>query len=391
MSEAPSPAQAWLDRGLALQAEGALEPALDAYRAAFKAGAGLDAVLKVGVILAALGRHDDALDAFDGVLKLDPNSAVAHYQRGLVRLQLRQFAGGWDDYEARWGAERFVAESRGFVPEALIPELTLRPAAADLAGKRILLIGEQAIGDQVMFASMLPDLARAAKSVTLVCEPRLVRLVSASLEGVASFSPRDAAVDTDAIDRVVAMGSLGAAYRREPADFPGTPYLRPRDEVVAGWAARLGPKRGRRIGLSWRGGAATTGAAARSLGLAQFAPLLALPGCEFVSLQYGDTAAELAGVPAIRSFPRADIEDFEDLAGLVANLDAVVSVQTALVHLCGAIGAPCLTLIPKVAEWRYMAEGETMPWYRSVRLFRQAEAGDWPPVVQAVGDTLAGG
>jgi hypothetical protein len=298
----------------------------------------------------------------------------------MLRLARREFA-GWDDYEGRLAVDRFKEESRGQISAELFSELTVAPTPEALAGRRVLLIGEQGIGDQVMFASMLPDLLRTAASVTLVCEPRLVRLFRASFPGATVLSPHGAEVDADTIDLVVAMGSLGAAFRREAGAFPATPYLAPRPEVVAGWAERLGPRRGRRIGLSWRGGAPVTRRSTRSLPLAALAPILALPGCEFVSLQYGEVAEELAGFPQVRAFPRQQIDDFEDLAGLVANLDAVVSVQTALVHLCGAVGATCLTLVPRHAEWRYMIEGETMPWYGSVRLLRQEEPGAWGPVI----------
>lgn len=316
--------------------------------------------------------------------------AAQRFQRGLGRLALGDFAGGWDDYEERWGSERFLAESRGWVPPALVPELTLRPTAGDLAGRRILLLGEQGAGDQVMFASALPDLLASAASVFCVCEPRLVRLFSAAFPQAVFKGPKEAVVDSDEIDRVVAIGSLGAAYRRDPASFPGTPYLAPRDEVRARWAARLGPKpEGLRIGISWQGGAATTRREDRSLPLAALAPILDLPGCEIVSLQHGDVAEALAQRPAVRAFPPQDVHDFEELAGLVAGCDVVVSVQNSLVHLAGALGVPCLALVPHAAEWRYMARGEAMAWYRSVRLYRQPAPGDWTPVVREVAAALA--
>ncbi len=127
--------------------------------------------------------------------------------------------------------------------------------------------------------------------------------------------------------------------------------------------------------------------------MAQLAPVLDLPGCEFVSLQYGDVAAEVAAVNAgrgvpVRTFDPAETHDFEDLAGLIANLDVVVSVQTAAVHLAGALGTDCLTLLPHNPEWRYTASGSAMPWYRSVELYRQPEPGAWEPVVREVAEAL---
>jgi hypothetical protein len=194
-------------------------------------------------------------------------------------------------------------------------------------------------------------------------------------------------------DKILAMGSLGRLYRNRIEDFPGEPFLAPRPAVRAAWAARLGPKpSGLRIGFSWRGGTDRSGGSRRSLTLEQLAPLFSLPDCEFVNLQYGDTRDELAAAgvlaSAVRSFPPAEMEDFEDLAAIVAELDVVVSVQTALVHLCGAIGQECLTMVPHAPEWRYGLEGSTMPWYRSVRLFRQPEPGAWEPVIREVTDVI---
>jgi hypothetical protein len=355
--------------------------AVEAFRAAPAAGVlSLDGLLALAASLAALGRDDAAREALDGAVTLFPDAPAARFHRGMFRLARRDFA-AWDDYEARLGVDRFLAESRGQIAPGLVPALTVGPSREALAGRRVLVVGEQGIGDQVMFASMLPDLLRTAAGVTLVCEPRLVGLFRASFPEATVLSPHGAAIDAEAVDVVIAMGSLGGAFRREAGAFPGTPYLAPRPEVVARWAERLGPRRGRRIGLSWRGGAPVTRRSARSLQLPDLTPIMALPGCEFVSLQYGEVADEVAAFPQLRAFPRAEIDDFEELAGLVANLDAVVSVQTALVHLCGATGARCLTLVPRHAEWRYMTQGESMPWYGSVRLFRQAAPGDWEPVI----------
>ena len=190
-----------------------------------------------------------------------------------------------------------------------------------------------------------------------------------------------------------ALGSQRFELAAHAADAPLRAFAVRR---ITTFRRRLGPPpRGLRIGLSWKGGTPRTGAERRSLTLDSFAPLLALPGCAFVSLPYGEVEAEVAAAnarlgSAIRAFPAAGIDDFEDLAALVQELDVVVSVQTALVHLCGAIGQECLTLVPRNPEWRYTLTGSTMPWYGSVRIFRQPDAGTWEPVVQQVADLLRG-
>jgi len=390
LAAAPAHGRALLLRGDALANLSRFEEAVATFQRIPTTGdLAADALTKEALAQAALQRYDAALALLDRAIALRPGDLFATFRRAIVRLATRDF-GGWDDYEARWRLPFFLARSGGVVTRELAPRLTLKPTLDDLAGQRVLLLGEQGIGDEVMFASLIPDLIGVAKAVACVCDERLVGLFSASFPGVSFAGPRQARISLAAIDRFVAMGSLGGLFRPTEAAFPGTPYLAPRPEARARWAERLGPRRRRlRIGLSWRGGLPTTRRSLRSLDWTQLAPILDLPDCEFVSLQYGDVAAELAAAPVpIRAFAPGEIDDFEELAALTAGLDAVVSVQTALVHLCGAIGQPCLTLVPHNPEWRYTAVGSTMPWYRSVRLFRQAEPGNWAPVVAQAADAL---
>lgn len=384
----PAQGRALLLRGDALAGLERFDAAIDAYeRAARIAELAPDALGKLGLVLAAMQDHRGAREALDRAAALRPDDPYPVFRRAIVRLQTRDFE-GWTDYEARLRLGPFLSKSGGVLNPALAAQLTRAPTRDDLAGQRILLLAEQGVGDQVMFVSMVPDLAAAAASVACVCDARLVRLFAASFPGIAFAGPRDARIERSAVDRLLAMGSLGHAFRRREDDFPGVAYLSPSPEARARWAARLGPRSGAlRVGIAWRGGLPTTRRGQRSLTLDQLAPVLDAPGCEFVSLQYGDVAAELAGRP-IRAFAPQETDDFDDLAALAAQMDLVISVQTALVHVCGAIGQTCLTLVPHNAEWRYAADGPTMPWYRSVRLFRQATPGDWAPVIAQAAEAL---
>ena len=388
---------AWMHRGVGLLALGRYDEAL----ASFQSCVGLqpnshEALDNLGVALTAVGRHAEAIAALDLSIQREPARSVARYHRAHARLLVRDFAGGWRDHEARWDVAAFVDRSAGFVTPALRARLSADITAGAMAGARVPLVSEQGVGDQVMFSSILPDLIAQAGAITCVCDRRLIGLMANSFPAVAFRDIRDTGpVDPDAFDRVIAMGSLGGLYRNRLGDFPGTPYVRPREAVVEGWARRLGPRSGAlRVGLSWRGGTRTTRMDQRSLPLAALAPLLGLPDCEFVSLQYGDAQAEVAAANAqlnsnIRIFPAEEIDDFEELAGLVLNLDVVASVQTTIVHLAGALGTECLTLVPHRPEWRYTAEGSTMPWYGSVRLFRQPGSGSWDPVIGQVAEALS--
>ncbi|MBS0333369.1 MAG: tetratricopeptide repeat protein [Proteobacteria bacterium] len=389
----PQSGEAWLARGDSLMNQGKLEAALASYEPALgSSGAGLEAQVRTGMALGALGQAQAAVAAFDAALAAHPTAAAPRYQRGILRLSLRDFAEGWADYEARWRTPRFLAASRGLVPDGLVPRLAIAPTVADLAGKRVLLLGEQGIGDQIMFASMIPDLAAVAKHVICICEPRLVGLFGRAFPDVEVLSPTEARIEEGAVDLVLAMGSLGHAFRRSAEAFPRTAYLTPGEAARRRWAERLRPADGRlRVGLSWRGGVAATRRDARSIPLADLSPVLEIPGCEFVSLQYGEVADEIdawnrRGGPQLRAFPPDASHDGDDLAASVAAVDLVVSVQTAVVHVAGAVGRDALVLLPTTPEWRYMQAGDTLPWYGAVRLIRQAEPGDWGA---AVGEAAA--
>jgi tetratricopeptide (TPR) repeat protein len=343
--------------------------------------------------LAALGRIDETRLALERTVALDPNGDAPRYMLSMHQLRRRDFANGWRNYERRWKVSWFLTDSNAMVPAAIAPRLSLDNQPDDFNGKSVLVIAEQGVGDQVMFSSTLLDLIARAAKVTFVSLAKSMALFKASFPSV-DFIPPLPSLRIGAFDRVVALGSLPRAFRNRLEDFPGAPYLRPRDEEIEAWKARLGPKTTRlRVGLSWQGGTDKTSGQKRSIELEQLRPLLEREDCEFVSLQYGDVEAEVAAFNAtlarpIRIFPKDEIEDFEPLAALVLGLDVVVSVQTAIIHLSGACGAPCLVMIPHVAEWRYGAEGETMPWYNSVRLIRQSKADDWSSVIETVGAEL---
>lgn len=388
---------AWRHRGYALSCLGEMESAVTAYREALsrsEPAQQYDVLSDLAGVLAASGRYADALNALDRAIEQQPDGPVARLRRAELRLTTGDYPGGWEDYESRWRIPDMARGHREMTPE-LMGRLSRAPHRDDMAGQRVLVIGEQGVGDVIMFASVLPDLAAIAAQVTCIVDPRLVRLFTHSLPGIA-FAPEGVAgrVDPAAFDRVVALGSLPYMFRRSAAAFPGRPYLSASPAVADGWRQRvaaMGP--GLRVGLSWRGGVKRTRAVVRSMALADLATA---DGDDrlLVSLQYGDVAHEIAAVNGgrrrpIAAFDPAGIDDFEDLAGLVSALDMVVTVQTTLAHLTGALGRPGLVMIPRWPEWRYGLGGEQMAWYGSLRLLRQAQPGDWTPVLTEVDRALA--
>jgi Tfp pilus assembly protein PilF/ADP-heptose:LPS heptosyltransferase len=374
-------------RGAVLFTLGRAEDALAAHERAVAADPRLAlAHRNRGMALWKLGRYEDAIESYDRAEALDPADAAAAMFRGLCRLTLGRFAEGWRDYERRWEVEEALAAGAGQATAAVRARFRPGLDVDELAGREVLVVGEQGVGDVIMFASLIPELAATAGRVSLHCDARLRRLFAESFPGVRLVDAQAAARELPGFDAVLGIGSLARLFRNRAQDFPGAPYLRPRAEVRERWALRLGSAEGRRrIGVSWRGGTAGTRASERSLTMAQLQPILDLPNCEFVSLQYGAGAAEAAATP-LRLFPAQEIDDFEDLAGLVASLDLIVTVQTSLAHLTGACGAPGLVLIPATPEWRYGASGPTTPWYGSLELFRQTPGEDWAAVVRRLAD-----
>jgi hypothetical protein len=246
------------------------------------------------------------------------------------------------------------------------------------------------VGDEIMFASCLPDLMACGVHVVYEARRRLAPLMTRSFpQATVCASTGDgrlpAAISGSGIDSEIPIGSLPLYFRRTRQDFPAhRGYLvadPARVELWRGRLAALGP--GLKVGISWRGGTATSRQKLRSLTLEQLRPVLEVPGVRFVSLQYGDAREALqagAALPPIAQWPET-IDDLDETAALVSALDLVVSVCTAVIHLGGALGRPVWVLAPYAPEWRYGLKGEAMPWYPSVSVIRQPAFGDWGPVI----------
>ena len=342
------------------------------------------------MLLVQRGDAQGALELCDRLLAADPELHEARLNRALAHLQLGHFAAGWDDYEARHALQGTL-RSRNL------------PAEADwqgqpLTGRTVTVYGEQGLGDQIMFASCLPQLLAEAAQCEIHCDPRLQALFqrsfpSAAVKSASQHAAPAASVRARATDIRIGVGSLPCRYRRSSSDFPmHEGYLVPNAASVDRWRERLvglGP--GLKVGISWRGGTRATRGFLRSIDLARLA-VLNLPGCRFVDLQYGDTASERGDVARelgwqLNHWPEG-IDDIDQCAALVAALDLVVTVQTAVAHLAGALGKPVWIVVPVAPEWRYMAREDTLPWYPSARLFRQPQEGDWSSVIGAVEQAL---
>ncbi len=294
------------------------------------------------------------------------------------------YAEGWERYEAR----KQGYEQRWHATFAAVPEWRGEP----LGDRSLLVYGEQSLGDEIMFASMLEDVMRRAAHVTLICGERLGPLFARSFPAIEVVPlpleehARWRAARTP-FACAIAAGSLGRLLRRQAGDFPRhAGYLVPDAARVAAWREHLATPAARlRIGLSWRGGTQGTGLTRRSLPPAALEPLLRQRGVHWVSLQHGAFPDAGSGI----TVPAQVTQDLDELAALVKSLDLVISVCNTNAHVAGAVGAEAWVLAPVVPEWRYGLGGDAMAWYPSVTMLRQLRHGDWAPVVQQAAQRLA--
>ena len=340
----------------------------------------------IGHALRDLGRFDEAVAAYDALLACWPDFGDAVNNRALTLLACGDYAAGWPAYERRFDATATRARSAG------LPRWRGEP----LAGKTIAVWSEQGLGDEIMFASCLPDLLKAAAHVVIFCEVRLRPLLTRAFPQ-ATVLPRDGALDAGGLqpDFEISIGSLPLYLRPARDHFPRAPgYLKADAAKVARWRAQCGTDNPVRIGIAWRGGTLRNRQYLRSLPLAALAPALRPVAATWVSLQAGDTAEELRalsqhGGPAVQQVMTDPGSDIDELAALIAALDLVITVDNTVAHLAGALGKSVWILLPFSAEWRYGRDGDSTVWYPSAHLFRQSAPRDWRPVLEHVADRLA--
>jgi tetratricopeptide (TPR) repeat protein len=343
-----------------------------------------------GVLLMDFRRLADAGADFDRAIALKPDYAEARYNRAVSRLMAGDYAQGWAEYEWRWRA------GRGGAGRDLGAPLWL--GGEDLEGRTVLLHAEQGLGDVLQFCRYVPQVAALGARVVLEVYPGLDRLL-ARLRGVDEIvvrgrplPPHD--LQTPLASLPLALGGAG------PEEDQGA-YLSADPQAKAAWARRLAADGASlRVGLCWAGGTRPDQAVAdaidrrRSLPLEAFAPLAGIEGVSFYSLQKGPPSAQLAqalargwsGPPIIDL--TADMNDFADTAALVAHLDLVITCDTAVAHLAGALGKPVWILNRYDACWRWLTDRVDSPWYPSARLFRQSAPGDWGGAVDQAREAL---
>jgi tetratricopeptide (TPR) repeat protein len=330
----------------------------------------------LGTIHHQIGEIDKAIGFFQQALIIQPDFPLARWNLGLLQLLKGDYHDGWLGYEARWKAN-------GLSTPARYSQLGLWNGS-DLKGRRILLDCEQGFGDCIQFIRYVPLIVQRGGKPIVTAFPELRRLFRTvpCLEEI--ICPPE---EIPSFDAQSPLGSLPRLFETTLQNVPtNVPYLFA-DLILAGrWRARV-PTDGRiKVGLVWSGKPGSKDNASHSLGLAALAPLGATPNTWFCSLQKGPAAAETVAPPDGLQITdwTAELQDFADTASLIANLDLVISSDTAIAHLAGAMGKPLWLLLSFVPDWRWLFDREDSPWYPSMRLFRQPKIGDWQSSIRQV-------
>jgi Flp pilus assembly protein TadD len=336
----------------------------------------------LGNALGGVGRFDEAATAYCKAISLRPNYPTAHLNLGINLLTRGDFVRGWPEYEWRWR----VNDPR--------PRLHLTAPWWDgnqLHGRTILLHNEQGFGDTIQFVRYVPIVADRGGKVILVCQEELIPLLH-GLKGVIALAKAGGPIPKH--DLHCPLLSLPGLTGTTPSTIPGSaPYLSADVKLADQWKERLPAADGRlKVGLAWAGEANHPNDRNRSLRLEQLLGLWQVPNTWFCSLQTGEASKQARAIPQpleIKNWSD-ELKDFGDTAALIANLDVVVSVDTAVAHLAGAIGKPVFLLVPFIPDWRWMLARGDSPWYPTMRLFRQPRKEDWDSPIREIIEAVSG-
>jgi tetratricopeptide (TPR) repeat protein len=362
-----------------------LDRSEDAYQAYLQASAPgpclAKAMLGQGLALRSLGRFSEAMTAFDRAAALGSREAIAG--KGCLQLTLGDFEQGLEGYEARWLAGKSLGEALGTQFSTW--------KGAGRRGERVLVLNDHGLGDTIQFFRYLPLMAAAGVDATFVCPPRLRRLLSSKAKVRFADSPPPG----EPFDAQIAISSLPRAFGTRLDTIPAAvPYLSAEPALREIWRKRIGAE-GFKIGLVWQGNPDPEADRARSMPLTALAPLAAIAGVRLISLQKGFGEEQLSELPpslrveTLGANFDTGLDAFVDTAAVMGCLDLLVTCDTSIAHLAGALAVSVWVALKRDAEWRWLTERIDSPWYPTMRLFRQARRGVWSDVFEAMAGELA--
>jgi FKBP-type peptidyl-prolyl cis-trans isomerase 2 len=339
-----------------------------------------NAYYNLGNTLVAKGAFTEAMQCYQKAVEINPEHADAHWSIGLIHLRLGNFEEGWKKYEKRWELKDVLTK-----PHFAQSEWDGR----ELKGRSILLYAEQGFGDTIQFIRYVPFVAEKGLNIIIECQKELVSLLR-NTEGVSQvIAQGEQLPNFDVHCSLLSLPLIfGTTLETIPAEVP---YINADAAAVQRWRNKIiADESALKIGLAWAGNPKLQYDHIRSCSLGTLSPLALHDSITFYSLQKGDASEQAKNPPeGFRLIDSSeDIKDFSDTAALIQNLDLIISVDTAVAHLAGALGKPVWTLLPFVPDWRWMQERKDSPWYPTMRLFRQPSRGDWESVILRIKDAL---
>ncbi|TAK99881.1 MAG: tetratricopeptide repeat protein [Rhodospirillaceae bacterium] len=355
----------------------------------------------LGLLFTRMGRNEEALTEYYKATALTPKSPQAREGYAFALLATGRLAEGWPNYVAR---QRL--EDAGFVVRKGPPPAT---DPSQLNGKPVLAWLDQGIGDQIMFASLIPDLIAAGANLTVECDARLVPILTRSFPGIAARFPVESSqlpaasppeLGNEQFAYQIYMPDTARWFRSDFAAFPRHPGYLMADRSLTQKLRRLYLDKGGDlplIGISWRTAINAKISVSKTLELEDWGPLLSCQNATFVSLQYGPVHREIAdvskklGTQIVCDASVDPVKDIDTFASQVAAMDLVITTSNATAHMAGSLNVPVWTLVPKGfgAMWHWFLDREDSPWYPSMRLLRQVDRGDWRPVLNRAASMLA--
>jgi tetratricopeptide (TPR) repeat protein len=379
----PEFAEAHFDMGLAFRNKGMLDEAVHSYQRALELKPDYAAAYhNLGNALTGQLKLDEAADCYRRALELEPTDAETHNNQALLMLLTGDFVQGWAESEWRW--------KTGVMPSRPFPQP--RWNGQPLDGQTILLHAEQGLGDTIQFIRYAP-LIKAFDGIVLVCcQKLLVRLLATcpGIDQIVAAGEELPPFDVH-LPLLSAPGVLGTTLETIPANVP---YLFADSQLVDQWRQRFANLKGFRIGINWHGRTGHGAFRLRDIPLECFTSIADLPGVQLVSLQQGPGRSELAQTAHLSIFDPGDNVDkehgaFMDTAAIMMNLDLVITSDTSIPHLAGALGVPVWLALPFAPDWRWLLDRSDTPWYPTMRLFRQKTPGDWTTVFDEIKLALA--
>ena len=385
----PNYVEVYVNLGNTLAAQGKPEEAIRCYEQILKAKPhDAEAFTNIGNVHRDLGRFNEALACFEQALWCDPTRAGPHHNRALLWLLMGQWSAGWPEYEWRWQTPDF---SRHDFRQP-------RWDGSPLAGRTLLVVAEQGLGDTIQFIRYLPLLQPFGGRVIFQCQVPLQRLL-VSCAGLADVAIQGASLPP--FDYYIPLLSLPGVLGTKPTNVPAVvPYIDAEAHAVAHWRRELEPLGGFKIGIAWQGSPAYRYDRQRSIPLVQFARLAEKPDIHLISLQKGHGSEQLTSYLGSLARPErskwldlaSKLDEgsgaFLDTAAVMKNLDLVISSDTAIAHLAGALAVPVWVALPLIPDWRWLLEREDSPWYPTMRLFRQTRSGNWNDVFESIAADL---